>query len=336
MKRISIIVAVIAAAFILVNCQKEVIETPKVNDEKQAVERTSRISFVKSAKTTADEKQQDFNLVYVERKWIASMTGGEYTEKQSKTKIAFLAEYKTGDEYKLHNFDVVWDEKLDADSDGKLWMNLKVYHKTYEENAKNTVIDSAEVVIPDIEKFSADTISKLWLRFINTTDTKNVLTLQYEKSGSTDNSSSNSSDSEDEDSGQSTAQDSTNTGSTTGTTTDDDDSSSTTAQDSTNMGSTTGTTTGDDNSGSTQTDDDSSSATAQDSTNMGSTTGTTTGDDNSGSTQTDDDSSSATAQDSTNMGSTTGTTTDDDNSGSTQTDDDSSSTTTQDSTGGNN
>jgi hypothetical protein len=263
MKRISIIVAVIAAAFILVNCQKEIIETPKVDKEKQAVERTSRISFLKSAKTTADEKQQDFNLVYVERKWIASVTGGEYTEKQSKTEIAFLAEYKTGDEYKLHNFDVVWDEKLDADSDGKLWMNMKVYHKTYEENATNTVVDSAVVVIPDIEKFSADTISKLWLRFINTTDTKNVLTLQYEKSGN-NNGNSESNDSEDEGTGESTAQDSTNVNTTTGS---DEDSSGATAQDSTDMGTTTGTTTNEGNSGTTGSDEDSSGATAQDSTN---------------------------------------------------------------------
>jgi len=273
MKRISIIVTVIVAAFILMNCQKEIIDTKKADDEKQAVERTERINFVKSGNVKADKKQQNFKLLYV--------------NKQSKTEIAFLVEYKTGDEFKLHNFDVAWDGKLDKDKDGKLWMNLNVYHKTYEENAKNTMVDSAVVNIPDIEIFSADTISKLWLKFINNTDTKNVLTLQYQKSENTNSESSvitETTTENDDDSG----------------TEADESSSGTTEQDSTNTGSTTETTTGDDgNSDATETDESSSGTTVQDSTNMGS-TGTTSGTESTGTQTNSNDDSGTTSSNDTN------------------------------------
>jgi hypothetical protein len=276
MKRISIVVTIIVAVFILVNCQKEVIDTKDVVGNKQTVERTSRISFVKSGNVKADEKQQNFKILFV--------------NKQSKTEIAFLVEYKTGNEYKLHDFDVAWNGKIDKDKDGKLWMNLNVYHKTYEKNAKNTMVDSAVVVIPDIEKFNADTISKLWLRFVNTSDTKNVLTLQYQKSESTDdNSTTTTKTSTDNDDGSGTEA--------------DNGSSETNVQDSTNTGSTTKTSTDDeDNSGSAGTDDNSSDKTSQDSTNMGSTAGNN--DSNSGSTGTEsaENNSGTTEQDSTTGG----------------------------------
>ncbi len=337
MKRISIIMAVIITAFILVNCEEQEIDTLVKNNEKQVTARVSRISFVKSGKIEADDKQQDFKLLYV--------------NKQSNTEIAFLVEYKTGDEYKLHNFDVAWDGKLDADSEGKLWMNLKVYHKTYEEGAKNMMQDSAVVNIPDIGKFSNDTITKLWLKFINTTDIKNILTLQYQKPESTDNSS------EDGETGESTTQDSTSAnGSDSGTTTQDSTStnsgnggdSGTTSQDSTSSGST-GTNTNNGNNSGTTTQDSTytnsgsggdSGSTSQDSTSSGSTGADTNNGNNSGTTTQDSTYTNSgsgydygtTSQDSTGSGS-TGTNTDYGNN---------SGTTTQDSTytsfnnGGNN
>ncbi len=171
MKRIWIVVTIVFTVFIFTNCQKEVIETTKnietiKKSDKKVEPKNSRIRFIKSAKVLTD-KQQPFLLLYVSR--------------QTKTEMVFLVEY-SGIDYKLHNFDFAWDEKLEADKDGKLWMNLKVYHNTTEENVNaNNVIcgDTAVVNIPDISTFGNDTISKLWLRFINTTNTQNVFIMQY-------------------------------------------------------------------------------------------------------------------------------------------------------------
>ena len=308
MKRIGIVITVFLTVFILTNCQKEIIETTK-KSEKKVEARTSRISFVKSAKVSTDDNQQPFQLLYV--------------NKQSKTEMAFLVEYKTGDEFKLHNFDVAWDEKLEIDKDGKLWMNLKVYHKTIEENAKNIMRDSAAVNIPDISTYGNDTISKLWLRFINTTDAKNVLTLQYVK---TEKSKTKEDNNTTQDSTSTTTQDSTTTGNEgdSGTTTQDSTGNSTGNNSGTTTQDSTGTNSGD-NSGTTVQD---STANEYDNTTQGSTTqdSTTTGNEGDSGTTTQDSTGNST-------GNNSGTTTQDStgtNSG------DNSGTTVQDSTASNN
>jgi hypothetical protein len=171
MKQISLVIATALLAFLLINCEKTEIEPgnqPEIKNNDG-----NRISFLKSSQASSEnyEGQQDFSLYYASQ--------------ISKTDIAFVVEYLAGNKYKKHDFDFIWNEKYEADNEGKLWMNLDIYHKTKEENAISTVQDSTLIKITALEKIDDATAAKLWLRFRNTTDAKNEIILQYNKPAET-------------------------------------------------------------------------------------------------------------------------------------------------------
>ena len=168
MKRTNISLLVVLLAFLMSNCGQHEIPAsmPEINVLQDDGE---RISYLKKSATTieSDQSQQSFELKF------ASIFND--------STISLQIFYLTTDDYKLHDFDFVWDEKLVDDSEGKTWMNFEVYHKTNAVNASTRISDSVKVEIPDLLKFNTETISKLWLRFVNSTDKTNMLTLKYGK-----------------------------------------------------------------------------------------------------------------------------------------------------------
>ena len=169
MRKIGILVISAILALVLFNCEKPEDEIDSVNEPDKVAINRERISFLKSSNTSVEDykNQQGFTL--------------HYTNLINDTTIGFVVEYLAGDKYILHEFDFVWDEKLVADEDGKIWMNLDIYHKTEEENANNTLFDSTMINIPILLTFSDETTSNLWLKFNNTSKNDNLLTLQYKK-----------------------------------------------------------------------------------------------------------------------------------------------------------
>ncbi|HSO87594.1 MAG TPA: hypothetical protein VLQ91_13650 [Draconibacterium sp.] len=168
MNRTNISLLVVLLGLLMSNC-----EQPEISDsrpEKNALQDDGeRISYLKKSATSNEstQSQQPFELKY------ASIFND--------STISLQIFYLTTDDYKLHDFDFVWDENLADDSEGKTWMNIEVFHKTYLANAIYKVSDSIKVEIPDLLKFNNKTISKLWLRFINSTDQTNLFTLKYSK-----------------------------------------------------------------------------------------------------------------------------------------------------------
>lgn len=168
MKRTKISLLVVLLALLMTNCEQH--EIPASMPEKKALQDDGeRISYLKKSETSNEsaQSQQPFELKY------ASIFND--------STISLQIFYLTTDDYKLHDFDFVWDEKLVDDNEGKIWMNIEVYHKTYLVNASTMISDSVKVEIPYLLKFNTETISKLWLRFINSTDKTNLLTLKYGK-----------------------------------------------------------------------------------------------------------------------------------------------------------
>ena len=249
MRKTGIFIISAILALVLVYCEKsEIVPNQPEKKVQQASVDNQRISFLKSSDATNNDYtgQLPFTL--------------QYANQLSDTVIGFVVDYKAGDSYKLHEFDFVWDEKLVADNNGKLWMNLEIFHKTQEENANNFVSDSTQIQIPDLTAFDEETVSKLWFRFKNTTDANNILTLQYQKIVTNNQSGGDNGTG-------TTTQDSTQTGGEngSGTTTQDltqtgwNNGSGTTIQDSTQTGR-----------------NDSTGTTAQDSTQTGWNTGSGT------------------------------------------------------------
>lgn len=168
MKRINILLIGALLALLMINCERT--EIPTLQPEKIAAnDDGERISYMKKSAFSngSNQSQQPFEL--------------EYVSIPNDSTFAFLISYLSTDDYKLHEFDFVWDEKLVDDNEGKTWMNIEVYHKTNLANATSKVADSVQVVISDLLKFKPETTSKLWLRFINTNEKTNFLTIKYER-----------------------------------------------------------------------------------------------------------------------------------------------------------
>jgi hypothetical protein len=174
MKNSRIYLVSLILALLIASCEKTKV-TPDPTDEKgpKTLTDDDRISFLKSTGTANSDYdgQQEFTLSYIVQ--------------LSETEIGFVVDYKIGESYYLHEFDIVWDGKLVTDADNNLWMNLEIVHQTNEKNPQFLVSDSALIYIPDLAAFDEETTSKLWLRFINTTDITNVLTLKYQRNIST-------------------------------------------------------------------------------------------------------------------------------------------------------
>lgn len=182
MKKITYLLIAGALTLFMVNCEKSEVETDQEPANTQSVNLPDdqRIEFLKSANENNYANQQPFTL---------------HTANQvNQTDIAFVVEYLAGEEYILHEFDFVWDDKLVAEGEDKIWINLKVYHKTVEENAKNTVRDSTYIVINELSELPEETQKKLWLRFKNTSKEDNNLELQYNAKTEEQNTSENNTD----------------------------------------------------------------------------------------------------------------------------------------------
>ena len=258
MRKIGILVISAILALVLFNCEKPEDEIDSINEPDKVAISRERISFLKSSNIAVDDykNQQDFTLYSVTQ--------------ADDTTFVFVVEYLVSDINKPHEFDFVWDEKLDADDEGKIWMNLDMYHKTVEETADITFVDSTFINISALTKVDKEILSELWLRFDNTTKEDNSFVVKYLEDINTSSGENNSNN------GESTVQDSTQTGGTT------QDSTGTqtegTTQDSTGYetGDTTGTETGETVQDSTNTE---TGGTTQDSTGYetGGTTETETG-----------------------------------------------------------
>lgn len=169
MKKITYLIVAGILTIVLVNCEKSEIDNLQEMESKQTANLPddNRIEFLKSANSNESNyaNQQPFTL--------------HEANQVNKTDIAFIVEYLAGSEYKLHEFDFIWDEKLIPEGSEKIWMNLNVYHKTVEANANNTVYDSTYVSINELNNLPAETQAKLWLRFKNTTKEDNQVEIQY-------------------------------------------------------------------------------------------------------------------------------------------------------------
>ena len=161
MKNLFLFLFLSVSTFFFTNCEKNVTKT--VNELEESGE---RISFLKTSSYSSEDNSQDpFQMLYAEVK--------------NDTTINFIMEYKIGEEYKLHQFDFVWNGKFEDDADGKKWMNIEIYHKTKEENQLQSVSDSAYVSIPDLSRIKEEDIDKIWLKLINSTDDSNTIILKY-------------------------------------------------------------------------------------------------------------------------------------------------------------
>jgi hypothetical protein len=161
MKNLVFLILLSVSALFFTNCEQDA-----VNPGNETEEGGERISFLKtSSYNSNDEAQDPFRMLYAELR--------------ADTVINFIMEYQVGEEFKLHKFDFVWNGKFEEDNDGKMWMNIKIYHKTKEENRLQTISDSAYVSIPDLSKIKEEDIDNTWLKLVNSTDESDVIILKY-------------------------------------------------------------------------------------------------------------------------------------------------------------
>jgi len=162
MKKLILFLSLTVITVLMVNCEKSITDNIEetINNSKE------RLSFLKTSSYTADNEEQDpFQILFVQM--------------NNDTTVNFIMEYKTGKESQFHKFDFVWDGKYTDDPDGKKWMDITIYHKTKEENATFLVSDSAYIHIHELLNLKEEDKDKVWLRFINSTDDNNILTLKY-------------------------------------------------------------------------------------------------------------------------------------------------------------
>jgi len=163
MKKPVFLLLLLVSALFFTNCEQDAV---KPHDEKE--DGGERISFLKTSSYSSDDEAQDpFQMLYAGIR--------------ADTIIHFIMEYQVGEEFKLHKFDFVWNGKFEEGADGKKWMNIKIYHKTREENMLQTISDSAYVSVPDLKKIKEEDIDRTWLKLINSTDEDNVLILKYKE-----------------------------------------------------------------------------------------------------------------------------------------------------------
>lgn len=162
MKKLGYIFLVLLT-LVYVACETDDVVDEKINNEE---EREERITYVKSASYSYESVQQDFELFFAVFENDSTLT--------------ILLNYKSNASNNFHDFDFVWDEKLEV-LDGKSLMNINVYHKTFVADTSFAVVDTVRLTVPDVLRESPN-----WFRLQNTTKTENKVTLEYNGWGSGD------------------------------------------------------------------------------------------------------------------------------------------------------